>query len=104
MPAISPGITQGAIRGPQRRAAATRPATTSAAQTVDVTAASTQETFGNGGLPRALNYLGLVVGGAGILTIVPALGELGGIMFGLGQIVWFVWLGMVMLRKRPSVA
>jgi ABC-type multidrug transport system permease subunit len=57
-----------------------------------------------GGLPRALNYLGLVVGGAGILTIVPALGEPGGIMFGLGQIVWFVWLGMVMLRRRPGVA
>jgi hypothetical protein len=57
-----------------------------------------------GDLPRALNYLGLVVGGAGILTIVPALGEPGGIMFGLGQIVWFVWLGMVMLRRRPGVA
>lgn len=55
------------------------------------------------GLPRALNYLGLVVGGAGILTIVPALGEPGGIMFGLGQIVWFVWLGMVMLRRTPGV-
>ncbi len=55
------------------------------------------------GLPRTLNYLGLVVGGAGILTIVPALGEPGGIMFGLGQIVWFVWLGMVMLRRTPGV-
>ncbi len=56
-----------------------------------------------GGLPRTLNYLGLVVGGAGILTIVPALGEPGGIMFGLGQIVWFIWLGMVMLRRTPGV-
>ena len=37
-----------------------------------------------GGLPRALNYLGLVIGVAGILTVVPALGELGAI-FGLGQ-------------------
>jgi len=55
------------------------------------------------GLPRTLNYLGLVVGGAGILTIIPALGEPGGIMFGLGQIVWFVWLGMVMLRRTPGV-
>jgi hypothetical protein len=50
-------------------------------------------------LPTALNYLGLVVGMAGILTAVPALGELG-VAFGLGSIVWFIWLGIVMLRSR----
>ena len=37
-------------------------------------------------LPRFLNYLGLVVGVAGILSAVPALGEIGGMIFGLGQI------------------
>jgi hypothetical protein len=57
-----------------------------------------------GGLPRVLNYLGVVIGLAGILTVVPALGELGGVVFGLGQIVWFVWLGIVMLRSGPSPA
>jgi hypothetical protein len=58
-----------------------------------------------GGLPRALNYLGVVIGVAGILSAVPALGELGlGIIFALGQIVWFVWLGIVMLRSSPSAA
>ena len=51
-----------------------------------------------GGLPRVLNYLGLVIGMAGIVTVVPALGELGAV-FGLGLIVWFVWLGIVMLRS-----
>ncbi len=55
-----------------------------------------------GGLPKALNYLGVVIGVAGILSAVPALGELGGMIFGLGQIVWFVWLGIVMLRSSPS--
>ena len=50
-----------------------------------------------GGLPRALNYLGVVIGVAGLLTVVPALGELGGIIFGLGFIVWFGWVGIVML-------
>jgi hypothetical protein len=58
-----------------------------------------------GGLPRALNYLGVVIGVAGILSAVPALGELGlGMIFGLGQIVWFVWLGIVMLRSSSSAA
>lgn len=56
-----------------------------------------------GGLPRALNYLGLAIGAAGIITLVPALGGLGAI-FGLGQIVWFVWLGLVMLRGSSSQA
>jgi hypothetical protein len=53
-------------------------------------------------LPRILSYLGLVVGVAGILTVVPALGELGAI-FGLGQIVWFAWLGILMLRGRAGL-
>jgi hypothetical protein len=34
---------------------------------------------------------------------VPALGMLGPI-FGLGIIVWFIWLGIVMLRSSPSAA
>ncbi len=54
-----------------------------------------------GGLPRALNYLGLVIGVAGILTVVPALEAVGAI-FGLGFIVWFVWVGIVMLRSSPN--
>lgn len=57
-----------------------------------------------GGLPRALNYLGVVIGVAGLLTVVPALGELGGAIFGLGSIAWFVWLGIVMLRESSSAA
>jgi hypothetical protein len=56
-----------------------------------------------GGLPKALNYLGAVVGAAGLLTVVPAL-EMLALVFGLGQIVWFVWLGIVMLRSGPSAA
>lgn len=56
-----------------------------------------------GGLPRVLNYFGLVIGVAGIITVVPTLGELGAMVFGLGQIVWFVWLGIDMLRRSSSV-
>ena len=53
-----------------------------------------------GGFPRALNYLGIVVGAAGILSALPGLGEVG-LIFGLVQIVWFIWLGIVLLRSNP---
>ena len=54
-----------------------------------------------GGLPRALNYLGVVIGVGGLLMFVPALGKLGPI-FGLGIIGWFIWLGIIMLRGSQS--
>jgi hypothetical protein len=54
-----------------------------------------------GGLPRVLNILGLSVGAVGIITIIPALNALTG-FFGLGQIVWFVWLGILLLRSDPG--
>ncbi len=56
-----------------------------------------------GGLPKALNSLGVVIGAAGRLTVVPALDVLV-FVFGLGGIVWFVWLGIVMVRGSPSAA
>ena len=54
-----------------------------------------------GMLHRGLNYLGLVVGGAGILSAIPALGEIGGGVFGVTQLVWFVGLGILLLRYHP---
>jgi hypothetical protein len=56
--------------------------------------------FQAGRLPRALNYLGIVIGAAGILSALPGLGDVG-LIFGLVQIVWFVWLGIVLLRNNP---
>jgi hypothetical protein len=56
-----------------------------------------------GGLPKALNYLGLVVGVAGLITLVPGL-EMMALVFGLGQIVWFVWVGIFMLRSSSGTA
>lgn len=55
-----------------------------------------------GRLPKALNSIGLVVGAAGIVSIIPALGEIGGLIFGLGQILWFIWLGLVLLLSRTA--
>lgn len=52
-------------------------------------------------LPRALNYLGLLIGVAGIATVIPALYE-GGTVFGMGFIVWFIWAGIVMVRGSSN--
>jgi hypothetical protein len=58
----------------------------------------------SGGLPRALNILGLAVGAVGIFSLIPALtGSLTG-LFGLSQIAWYVWLGIVLLRSNPARA
>ncbi len=54
-----------------------------------------------GGLPRGLNFLGLLVGVVGILSIFPGLTDLTG-LFGIGQLVWYIWLGIVLLRSNPS--
>lgn len=51
--------------------------------------------------PRLLAYLGAVVGVAGVLTVAPPLKELGAV-FGLGQIVWFTWIGVSMLRRDAA--
>ncbi len=48
-------------------------------------------------LPKVLNWCGVAVGAAGVLSVVPVLADLA-YVFGLLQIVWFVWLGIVMLR------
>ena len=50
-----------------------------------------------GGLPKILNYLGVVVGLVGVVSTLPPLNALVGI-FGMSQIIWFVWLGIVLLR------
>lgn len=51
--------------------------------------------------PVPLNWLGAGIGTAGILSVVPALGGLE-VAFGLLQIVWFCWLGVVMVRTTSD--
>jgi hypothetical protein len=57
-----------------------------------------------GTLTRALNYLGVMLGIAGILTIVPALAENTIMIFGPGMIGWSIWVGIVLLRQKPITA
>ncbi len=58
------------------------------------------DTVKSGGLPKGLSVLGLIIGAAGILTIYPA--DILTEIFGIGQIVWFIWLGTFMLRNTKS--
>lgn len=53
-------------------------------------------------LTRALNGLGLIIGIAGVLSIVPSWSIFVDI-FGLSQIVWFIWIGMAMMRSLKLV-
>lgn len=55
-----------------------------------------------GQFPKALNYLGAVIGVAGLLTVIPAIAEIVVMVYALGQIVWFIWLGIVLLRGSSS--
>ena len=52
-------------------------------------------------LPRLLNYLGVVIGLAGILYVFTTSAGLLAVN-ALGLIIWFVWLGIVMLGGRAS--
>ncbi|MGZ6056641.1 MAG: DUF4386 family protein [Isosphaeraceae bacterium] len=54
-------------------------------------------------LPGLLNYLGVVIGLAGILYVFLASAALLAVN-ALGLIIWFIWLGIVMLPGRPNAA
>lgn len=54
-----------------------------------------------GELGRGLNYLGMALSVAGILTLAPVLAQGTIMIFGLGLIVWCIWLGIVLMRRSP---
>jgi hypothetical protein len=51
-----------------------------------------------GRLPRAHALLGLAVAAVALASVLPALKDLAKV-FGIGQIVWLAWLGIVLLRR-----
>lgn len=54
-----------------------------------------------GGLfPKSLNFLGLLVGFTGILTVLPF--DVFKEIFGISQIIWFIWIGILMLRRSVN--
>ena len=53
-------------------------------------------------LPRWLNVVGLATAVAGLVTVVPDF-EAAEMVFGLGSIIWFIGVGITLLRDRTSV-
>ena len=55
-------------------------------------------------LPPSLNALGVVSAACGLITVIPGLEDVG-IVFGLGLILWFAWVGAFLFRNpTPQVA
>jgi hypothetical protein len=58
----------------------------------------------SGQLSKPLNLLGLAIGTAGIVSsLAPALNEMG-YAFGVGVIVWWSWLGIVLLQNSRTAS
>ena len=55
-------------------------------------------------LNKGLNYLGILIGISGILTMIPSIAEATQTFFGLSMIIWFAWVGIVLWRNRLSPA
>jgi hypothetical protein len=55
-----------------------------------------------GGLPKGLNILGMLVGAVGIISLIPMLTDSLVGVFGLTQVLWFIWMGIVLLRGKPQ--
>ena len=54
-----------------------------------------------GRLSRGINVLGIVCAASGLVTLVPGLSDVG-MIFGLGTIPWFAWVGIHLLRTTST--
>ncbi len=57
----------------------------------------------SGALPRLLGWFGVVVGVAGLSSVVPPLHD-AAMVFGLMAIAWFFWVGVVLTKTRATAA
>jgi len=57
----------------------------------------------SGALPKLLGWFGIVLGAAGLASAVPVLHD-AAIPFGLLLIVWFVWVGVALVRTKATAA
>lgn len=59
-----------------------------------------QAALRSGGFSKWLSLPGLVVGAVGIVSIIPGLTDILVGVFGLSQMIWYVVLGVVLLRRN----
>ena len=57
----------------------------------------------SGALPKPLGWFGVIIGAAGLASVVPPLHD-AAIVFGLMLIAWFVWLGAVLTLTKATAA
>jgi hypothetical protein len=57
-----------------------------------------------GGIAKVPSYVGMFLGITGSLTMIPTLAEVMFMIFGPGMMVWFVWVGIDLLRKESCLA
>lgn len=55
----------------------------------------------SGALPKLLGWFGVVVGVAGLASVVPPLHD-ASIVFGMMLIAWFVWVGVALLMTKAT--
>lgn len=53
----------------------------------------------SGTLPRAVAGVGLLAGLGGLATVIPAIGDPAGAVFGLGAILWFLLIGTTLMTS-----
>lgn len=56
----------------------------------------------SGAFPRAFGIASLVIGVAGLLSIIRPLQDIAGAVFGLGYIAWFIWIGIILLLENRT--
>jgi hypothetical protein len=55
----------------------------------------------SGALPKLLGWFGIVIGAAGLASVVPALHD-ASIVFGMMLIAWFVWIGAALTMTKAT--
>jgi hypothetical protein len=56
-----------------------------------------------GALPKLLGWFGVVIGVAGLASVIPPLHD-AAIVFGLALIGWFIWVGVVLFKTKETEA
>jgi len=60
-------------------------------------------TLRSGALPRLLGWFGVVIGAAGLISVIPPLHD-ASLVFGMLLIAWFAWVGATLMTTKATAA